>query len=178
MIENKHSVLILPHLRLIHLLYILHSPSLCSDTPKYSNISFLVIMRCKFFKVKIENHFLMEFLYTSNNTYMIQTFGIPLHPSPHAPSLVLWRPGHSRTSSPLVSSSEELLPSITRIQGEEIQDTKLSHYCRILFIWLPAALHIVLFILFICFLEFILVYLLVLDNHICTYLCRRSMSRT
>ena len=92
MIENKHSVLILPHLRLIHLLYILHSPSLCSDTPKYSNISFLVIMRCKFFKVKIENHFLMEFLYTSSSTYMIQTFGIPLHPSPHAPSLVLWRP--------------------------------------------------------------------------------------
>ena len=138
MIENKHSVLILPHLRLIHLLYILHSPSLCSDTPKYSNISFLVIMRCKFFKVKIKNHFLMEFLYTSNNTYMIQTFGIPFtlspHPLPHAPSLVLWRPDHSRTSSPFVSSSEELLPSFTRIQGEEIQDTKLSHYCRILFV--------------------------------------------
>ena len=92
MIENKHSVLILPHLRLIHLLYILHSPSLCSDTPKYSNISFLVIMRCKFFKVKIENHFLMEFLYTSNNTYMIQTFGIPFTlslPTPF-PTPLLW----------------------------------------------------------------------------------------
>lgn len=82
MIKNKHSVLILPHLRKIHLLYILHSPSLCSDTPKYSIISFLVIMRCKFFKVKIENHFLMEFLWTSNNTYMIQTFGISLPPRP------------------------------------------------------------------------------------------------
>lgn len=57
MIKNKHSVLILPHLRKIHLLYILHSPSLCSDTPKYSIISFLVIMRCKFFKVKIKNTF-------------------------------------------------------------------------------------------------------------------------
>lgn len=95
MIKNKHSVLILPHLRKIHLLYILHSPSLCSDTPKYSIVSFLVIMRCKFFKVKIENHFLMEFLCTSNNTYRIQTFGIPFtlspHPLPHAPSLVLWR---------------------------------------------------------------------------------------
>lgn len=39
-------------------------------------------MRCKFFKVKIENHFLMEFLCTSNNTYMIQTFGISLPPRP------------------------------------------------------------------------------------------------
>lgn len=91
MIKNKHSVLILPHLRKIHLLYILHSPSLCSDTPKYSIISFLVIMRCKFFKVKIENHFLMEFLCTSNNTYRIQTFGIP-SPSPPTPfpTLLLW----------------------------------------------------------------------------------------
>lgn len=69
---------------------------------------------------------------------MIQTFGIPFtlspHPLPHTPSVVLWRPGHSRTSSPFVSSSEELLPSITRIQGEEIQDTKLSHYGRILLV--------------------------------------------